>query len=253
MLLDRPRANASRLTEGGETTEESNLVRVLREIAPMIFMMLLWVATFSTGNQLLTSTIEEKSNKVMEVLLSAVSPLQLMTGKIIGQGAAGLIIVTVYSSLGIVAVIGLNQVGIVKGSDLLFLMLFFVMAYFMIASLMTAVGSAVSDIREANQLMTPVMLVIMFPLFLWMPISQAPNGLVAQITSFIPPATPFVMILRVVAEEPVPVWQIVASIVWGSICMVGMVWLASRIFRVGVLMSGKPPSPLELIRWARYR
>ncbi|MCL4211729.1 MAG: hypothetical protein KJZ68_13825, partial [Phycisphaerales bacterium] len=87
----------------------------------------------------------------------------------------------------------------------------------------------------------------------WMPISQAPNGMIATIFSFVPPATPFVMILRLCADEHVPLWQVIASIVWGYACVVGMVWLAAKIFRVGVLMSGKPPSPIELIRWARYQ
>jgi ABC-2 type transport system permease protein len=129
------------------------------------------------------------------------------------------------------------------------------MAYFMVASMMAAVGSAVSDLREANSLLTPVMMILMIPLFLWMPISQAPNGMLAQAFSFLPPAIPFVMILRVGSDEGVAPhlwWQIPGTIVWGYLCMGGMVWMAGKIFRVGVLMTGKPPSPLELFRWIRY-
>jgi ABC-2 type transport system permease protein len=136
--------------------------------------------------------------------------------------------------------------------DIVYLFVFFFMAYFMIAALMAAVGSAVTDIREANTLVTPVMLIVMIPLFLWMPISQAPNGGIATTFSFLPPATPFVMILRLVADEPVPVWQIPVSIAWGYACVFGMIWLAAKIFRVGVLMYGKPPTPLQLIKWIRY-
>jgi ABC-2 type transport system permease protein len=126
------------------------------------------------------------------------------------------------------------------------------MAYFMVASLMAAVGSAVNDIREANTLVTPVMMLMMIPWMLWMPISQAPNGSLATAFSFIPPVAPFAMMIRMAAEEPVPMWQIPASIVWGYICVVAMVWMTARIFRIGVLMTGKPPSPLELLRWIRY-
>lgn len=97
------------------------------------------------------------------------------------------------------------------------------------------------------------MLSLMIPLMLWFPISENPNGLLATITSFIPPVMPFVMVLRIsAASEQAPLWQILLSLVWGYAAMVGMVWLAARIFRVGVLMYGKPPSPMELIRWARY-
>jgi ABC-2 type transport system permease protein len=126
------------------------------------------------------------------------------------------------------------------------------MAYFMIASLMAAVGSAVTDIREANTLVMPVMLIAMIPLILWLPISQDPNGGIATAFSYIPPAIPFVMILRIAADEPVPLWQIPATIAWGYACVLAMVWIAAKIFRVGVLMYGKPPSPFQLLKWLRY-
>jgi ABC-2 type transport system permease protein len=198
------------------------------------------------------STIEEKSNRVMEVLLSALSPFQLIAGKILGHGGVGLLIGVVYSSLGIAALIAASWTNLIDALDLVYLGVFFIMAYLMIASIMTAVGSAVSDLREANTLITPVMIVVMIPLILWMPISQAPNGGLAVAFSFIPPAIPFVMILRVTADEAVPAWQIPATILWGYACVLGMIWMAAKIFRIGVLMYGKPPSPLQLLKWVRY-
>jgi ABC-type Na+ efflux pump permease subunit len=252
-LLDRPRSSTRKVLEGGEEAPENEAIRALRQfIIPMAFMMLIWGSTFTCGQHLLTTTIEEKSNKVMEVLLSAVSPLQLMTGKIIGQGMVGLIIMGVYSSLSIVGLVFAAKLDLIDPLQLVYATAYFFMAYFMVASLMAAVGSAVSDLREANSLLMPVMIVLMFPLMLWMPISQAPNGIIAQIFSFIPPAIPFVMVLRITAEEGVDTWQILLSIAWGYVCVLAMIWLAARIFRVGVLMQGKPPSPLELIRWLRY-
>lgn len=253
-LLNRPRAATERFVEGGGTKEENaGLREVQRMLIPMAFMMLTWIAVFSVGQHLLSSTIEEKSNRVMEVLLSAVSPLQLLTGKIIGQGAVGLLILVVYSGLGIAGLISFSLMGLITITQLLLLTVFFFMAYGMIASLMAAVGSAVTDIREANSLLTPVMLVLIFPLMLWMPITQDPNGMIATVFSFIPPVIPFVMVLRIATDTPPPVWQILLSIVWGGACLVGMVWFASKVFRVGVLMTGKPPSPMELIKWVRYR
>jgi ABC-type Na+ efflux pump permease subunit len=252
-LLTPPEPTTRSMAETGVEHERGKGEEIKREILPMVFLMLIWIGVFSSAQHLMLSTIEEKSNRVMEVLLSAVSPFQLMTGKILGYGAVGLLIVTIYSSLGVAALIVLATFSDwLTWVDLAMLAIFYLMAYFMIASMMAAVGSAVTDIREANTLVTPVMLILMVPLMLWLPISQAPNGAVATTFSFVPPAIPFAMILRHVAEEPVPAWQYPATIVWGLLCTVGMVWLASKIFRVGVLMYGKPPSPIELIKWARY-
>lgn len=252
-MLRRPGSSTRRILENLEEAKEDEGLREVRaQIIPMVFMMLVWVGVFTSAQHLMMSTIEEKSNRVMEVLLSAVSPMQLMTGKILGHGAVGLLIVLIYSSLGIGALVAFALANLVQVMDIVYLFVFFIMAYFMIASLMAAVGSAVTDIREANTLVTPVMFVVMIPLFLWMPISQAPNGALATAASFIPPATPFVMILRMAADEPVPVWQIPTTIVWGFICVLGMMWMAAKIFRVGVLMYGKPPSPLQLLKWVRY-
>ncbi|MCH8260233.1 MAG: ABC transporter permease [Planctomycetes bacterium] len=253
-MLKRPGADTKRLLEGEQEMDASATSRKLAQIIiPMAFMMLIWIGTLTSSQHLLMTTIEEKSNRVMEVLLSAVSPLQLMTGKILGHGGVGLLIVLIYSSVGIAALIALERfTQFITTMDLVYLAIFYFMAYFMIASIMAAVGSAVSEIREANTLVTPVMMLLMVPWMLWMPITQSPNGMVATVCSFIPPMSPFAMILRHVAEEDIPTWQYPVSIIWGYICVLGMIWFAAKIFRVGVLMYGKPPSLLQLIKWARY-
>jgi ABC-2 type transport system permease protein len=251
-MLRRPGSSTSRMMPGGVETREGEGMRAAKMMIPMAFMMLLWISTFTSGQHLMMSTIEEKSNRVMEVLLSAVSPFQLMFGKILGQGGVGLLIVLIYTSLGIAGLIAFAVTHVIEWSAIAYLFAYFFMAFLMIASIFAAVGSAVTDIREANTLVTPVMFVVMIPLILWMPISQSPNGGIATAFSFIPPAIPFVMILRVAADEPVPLWQIPATIVWGYACVAGMIWMAAKIFRVGVLMYGKPPSPLQLIKWVRY-
>ncbi len=252
-MLKEPRAVTKRLSPSGDETDASAGFRGVAQMIPMAFMMLIWIGTMTSSQHLLMTTIEEKSNRVMELLLSAVSPLQLMLGKILGMGGVGLLIVGIYSSVGIAAIIAFAAAQYIDWTDVVYLFVFYFMAYFMIASIMAAVGSAVSDIREANTLVTPVMMIVMVPLFLWFPISNAPNGNIATAFSFIPPAIPFVMILRLAADEGVEHWwQIPASIIWGYICVIGMIWFAAKVFRVGVLMYGKPPSPLQLIKWARY-
>ncbi|MGI9013471.1 MAG: ABC transporter permease [Phycisphaerales bacterium] len=249
-LLARPRIQTRSIDAGGgEVTDSTDFKRFI----PIAFMILVWVSTFVSANYLLTSTIEEKSNKVIEVLLSAVSPMQLMTGKILGQALVSVIMLVMYSGLGIAALVYFALFAQIPPIYFVYTAVYFVMGYFMIAAMMAGIGSAVSELREAQSLIGPAMMVLMIPMMLWFFIQENPNGPLATVTSFIPPLIPFVMILRVTSPaEAVPVWQIVASIVWGGICMVGMVWMAARIFRVGVLMYGKPPSPLELLKWVRY-
>jgi ABC-2 type transport system permease protein len=250
-LLSEPDADIMRLGAHGAEAREST---ELKMIIPVVFMILLWVTTFTSGNYLLTSTIEEKSNKVMEVLLSAVSPFQLMSGKILGQAGVAFVMLLMYGGAGLAAMTALAMMDLIPPILLVYLLLYFIMAFFMIASIMAGVGSAVSELRDAQSLITPAMLVLTVPLLLWLPISNSPNGVLATITSFIPPLTPFVMILRVTtATEPVPLWQIVASLVTGYCWMVVMVWMSAKIFRVGVLMYGKPPTPFELLKWVNYR
>lgn len=251
-LIARPGAETERLLASGRVRTEDTASRMLRQIGiPLGFAILLWIAAMGTGQNLLMATIEEKSNRVMEVLLSAVSPLQLLAGKIAGQCGVGFIIVMVYGAAGVALLVLAASADLLRPLELAAVPIYFLLAYLMVASLMVAVGSAVSDLQEANTLLTPVMLVLMVPLMLLIPLTRAPNGVLATILSFIPPAGPLVMVLRITAEEPVPLWQVPASIAWAAVCVAALLWMAARVFRVGVLMTGKPPSPIELLRWIR--
>jgi ABC-2 type transport system permease protein len=143
---------------------------------------------------------------------------------------------------------------VVPLTHLLWLVVWFPIAYFMVAAIMAGIGSAVSDLHEAQSLVGPAMLALMVPLILWMPIVENPNGALAIVFSFIPPASPFVNILRLTtANEQVPLWQSLLALVTAVASVYAMVWAGARIFRVGVLMQGKTPTPRELLRWIRTR
>lgn len=250
-LLRRPEASTSRLSDEGDAAREDTKFRF---ILPGAFMMLMWIAAFTSANQLLTTTIEEKSSKVIEVLLSAASPLELLTGKILGQSAVSALMLSTYGVAGLFGLALAAMTDLVPLSTILLFLVWFVMGYLMVAAIMTAVGSAVSDLREAQSLVQPAMIVMMVPLILWLPITENPTGWLATIAGFIPPCGPFVMVLRTTgAVEPIPAWQVVAALGVNAAGTLLLVWAAARIFRVGVLMQGKPPSPRELIRWARAR
>jgi ABC-2 type transport system permease protein len=237
------------VTDAGEqrTNEVANL------LVPAGFMVLLLLSVFTGGQYLLMSTIEEKSNRVMEVLLSAVSPFELMTGKILGQMAVGLVVLALYAAFGGLALTLFASIGLLDPWLILFLLVFYLLAYLTIASLMAAIGSAVNDVREAQSLMMPMMLLVMLPWLLWMPILRDPNSALSTSLSFIPPVSNFVMLLRISSNTPPPVWQTALSIAVSAAGALAAVWFASRVFRVGVLMSGKPPDFATLVRWARMK
>lgn len=250
-LVRQPKTDAARMTRDGTQASES---LELRLFIPGGFMILMWIATFTSANQLCTTTIEEKSSKVIEVLLSALSPTELLAGKIVGQSFVSAIMLATYGSVGIATLAFATMLDVVPLSAMLMFIVWFVLAYFMVASIMAAVGSAVSDLREAQSLIGPAMSVMMIPLLVWLPISENPTGWLATISSFIPPIGPFIMVLRTTgAIEPIPAWQVIGSLIVNFAATFLLIWLAGRVFRIGVLMQGKPPTPLELLRWARAR
>jgi ABC-2 type transport system permease protein len=246
-ILRSPKSIIATVTREGDKKDTG----AFQFFLPMAFMGLLLMSIMTGGQYLLTTTVEEKSSRVMEVLLSAVSPLQLMVGKIIGQMCVGLMILTVYSGVGIAGLVVFSLMHMLDPMLLVYMFIFFFIAFFTIASLMAAAGSAVSEMREAQTLMTPIMVIVMLPWLLWMPISRAPNSLFSTLMSFTPGINPFVMMIRLTGSEPPPAWQIPVAILIGLITVVIASWAAAKIFRIGVLLYGKPPNLRTLIRWVR--
>ena len=241
------RVKSRTVTASGE--KETN--EVLNVLLPMAFIGLLFASVMTGGQSLMTTMVEEKSSRVVEVLLSAVSPMQMMAGKIIGQMFVGFLVLLVYSGMGIAALISFAVLGLIDLSLLLYLFIFYLIAYFVIASLLAAIGAAVNEMREAQSLMGPVMVVLMIPWILWMPISRNPNSTFAVVTSFLPPINPFVMLTRLTSSSPPPMWQVWLSIAIGVASIYVAIWFAAKVFRVGVLMYGKPPNFATLIKWVR--
>jgi ABC-2 type transport system permease protein len=241
------RIRSRTVTAGGE--EDTN--EVLNILLPVGFMVLLLMAVFTGGQNLMTTVIEEKASRVVEVLLSAVSPMQLMAGKILGQMVVGLVLMGVYAGMGMAAMISFAMLGLVDPWLFFYLLIFFVIAYSVMGSLMAAIGAAVNELREAQSLMMPVIMMMMLPWILWMPISRDPNSVFATVASFIPPMNTFVMLLRMTSTSPPPLWQVWLSILVGVASVYAALWVAAKVFRVGLLMHGKPPDFRTLVRWVR--
>ena len=220
-------------------------------VLPLAFMFLLFMGVMGSGQGLLTTTIEEKSSRVIEVLLSAVSPMQLMAGKLLGHMAISLLAMSLYIAMGLAVLTSFSLFGLLNFALIPYLLVFFVLAFFTIGSLMMAIGSAVNDLREAQSLMLPMTLLLIIPWFLWMPISRDPDSTLSVVVSFLPPVNSFGMLLRLASNHPPPAWQVWLSIAIGVAGVVGAVWFASKVFRIGLLMFGKPPNFGTLVRWVR--
>jgi ABC-2 type transport system permease protein len=217
---------------------------------PMILMMLMFMVIFMSAQPMLESVLEEKSQRIAEVLLGSVSPSQLMAGKLIGSVGGSLTVVAVYI-LG--ALVFAQQKGYLEMAPLHILpwfILFQILGVMFYSSIFMAVGASVSQLKEAQSMLLPAWIVMMSPMFVWFLIIQDPNGSMAFWISMFPPATPTAMILRLSTGVSIPVWQPILGMGLLVIATIACVVIAGRIFRVGILWQGKTPKLAELARWA---
>jgi ABC-2 type transport system permease protein len=218
---------------------------------PFVFVGLLVFGVMIGAQTLMTSTVEEKSSRVMEVLLSAVSPLELMAGKVLGQMAVSLLVLALYVGIGVLMLTSFAMIGLLDPWLIFYLVIFFLITYFLFASVFGAIGAAVNEMREAQALVTPVMLVLMVPWLMAAPVAREPNSTFAIALSFIPPVNTLAMMIRMASTSPPPAWQVWITIGIGLAAACAATWMAAKIFRVGLLMYGKPPNFATLLRWAR--
>jgi ABC-2 type transport system permease protein len=253
------RFESRKVTRAGEA-EEVSAEDQIRQWAPMGFVYLLWVAVFTISQMLLTNTVEEKSNRIIEVLLSSVSPVELMAGKITGIAQTGLAIIAAWIGsffviikfvprlMGAPATIDFSLIT----RDPVYLTSFvayFLLGYLFFAAMLVGIGAVCNTLKEAQNLMGPITILLIIPLFAMMPITRDPNGSLAKMLSFIPPFTPFVMMNR--AAGPPALWEYVATTALLIVSIAIALWAAAKVFRIGVLLTGKPPKPSEIIRWIR--
>jgi ABC-type Na+ efflux pump permease subunit len=218
---------------------------------PFVFAGLLVFGVMIGGQTLLTQTVEEKSNRVIEVLLSAVSPIELMAGKILGQMAVSMLVLALYIGMGLFLLVSFAMIGLLDPVLIVYFAVFFVISYLLFAAVFSAVGAAVNEMREAQSLMTPVMLALMAPWMFAPVIGREPNSTFAVALSFIPPVNTFAMMIRLASATPPPAWQVVVTTVVGLATAGGVTWFAAKVFKIGLLMHGKAPNIATLMRWAR--
>jgi ABC-2 type transport system permease protein len=221
-------------------------------------VMLLYAVVLVYGMTVMRSVIEEKSTRILEVLLSTVTSKELLAGKILGVGAVGLtqivvwvVFAALFSAPGLVAAKPfVGQLRIPMAGMIAFAV-FFLLGYLLYSSMYAAIGSMVNTDQEAQQMQWPAMMPILIAIFLMNAVIQHPNSTMAFWLSIIPFFAPILMLVRILIEQP-PMWQIVLCIGIMLATIYGLVMLAARIYRVGILMYGKRPTLPELRRWLRY-
>jgi len=218
---------------------------------------LIYISIFVYGASIMRGVLEEKNNRIVEVIVSSVRPADLMLGKIFGIGLAGLTQYLVWSLLalfvsapGALALMGMTEE--LPRIPLLTIgtfVLFFLLGYFLYASLYAAIAAPFNTEQEAQQFLLIPMMILVLTSTTWFFAFNQPNGALAVVLSFIPFTSPLMMFMRVSVQPP-PLWQIGVSAGILLATVWGMAWVAGRIYRVGILMYGKKPTLPEIVRWA---
>ncbi len=227
--------------------EQANLAANI--FVPIGLMTLMFMVVMSSAT-LMNSVLEEKMQRIAEVLLSSIPPFQLMLGKLLGTVAVALTTGSVYL-LG--AYLALKRAGYVQyfpWDQVWWFIAFLSLAVLMFGSIFIAIGASVTDMKEAQSMMTPVMLLLISPMFVWFNVVREPNSTLALVMSLIPPLTPMLMTVRQSVPPGVPIWQPLSGIVLVLVATLICVFAAGRIFRAGMLMQGKGAKVSEMVRWA---
>lgn len=234
----------------------------------LIFVLIVFTTVISYGQILMRSVIEEKSSRIMEVLISSVSPFQLMMGKVLGLGAANLTQIAAWGAMGAILFLARgtleipSQVGDVMFNPvlILFFLLYLLAAYIIYSTLFALIGSICNTDKEAQGFVLPITMSMMLPIIMLMYIVQQPDSTITRVLSFIPFLTPTMMVARLNITAPDSfsfanpmIVEATLGLLLCAIFALGLIWLTARVFRMGILMTGKRPTLPEIMKWVRYK
>jgi ABC-2 type transport system permease protein len=224
------------------------------------FGMLIYISVLMYGQIVLGAVIEEKETRIAEILFSSMRSFPLMMGKLIGVSLVALTQLSIWAlafllfaafGVGMMAAQGIAvTLPHVPAMVFVYFVLYFLMGYFIYATIYALIGSMVTTTQEGGQLAMPVVLMLVAGFYFVFPIIRSPNSPLAFWASMFPFLAPITMMVRITTETP-PTWQILLSLAIGFATVIGLIWLASRIYRVGMLMYGKKASIPEVWRWVR--
>ncbi len=214
-----------------------------------IFIMMLMFLVLSSGQMLIRSVIEEKANRIVEVLVSSCSSQELMSGKIIGLSLLGLATVAFWALI----LVGVNiatPVPFVAMDNLLLLFIYFILGYFMYVGIFIIAGSTVSTEQEAQQMTGYITIILVLPIAFAVPLMFNPDSLMVKVMSQIPLLSPTMMALRFSIQTP-EWWEIALSLTTMVLTIYGLMWIAGKVFRIGILITGKKPDLKEIYGWLK--
>jgi ABC-2 type transport system permease protein len=214
-----------------------------------VIIMMLMFLVLTSGQLLIRSVVEEKSNRLIEILMSSCSANDLMVGKIVGLSGLGILQVMLWAAIafGISVKFGTS---LFQVESFLIALVYFLLGYLLYAAIFVAAGSPVTTEQEAQQITSYVSLMLIFPVVLAMPVMQNPDSTIVKVLSFIPIFTPSFMVMRLPIQMPA-LWEILGTIFVLILSVWGMMWAAGKIFRTAILVYGKRPTLGELYRWLR--
>jgi ABC-2 type transport system permease protein len=238
--------NPIRIEESGKETENDF---ILTFFSSFVFIMLLMMMILYSGGMLIRSLVEEKSNRLIEILISSCTPNELLTGKILGLSALGLSQIFIWILIGL-SLTGTSIVPVEVFKNVLPILVYFVLGFVFYTSLFVGIGSIVTSEQEAQQITTYLSFLLVLPIIFVLPAVENPDALYIKILSYIPLTLPSFMMLRL-NISPIPEWEILSTITIMLISIYLMIGFSAKIFRIGILSYGKRPSLKELIQWLR--
>ena len=216
---------------------------------PMFVLVLMFMSVMTGAMHLLNAIIEEKMSKISEVLLGSVTPVELLSGKLLGVVAVSLLLTFVYLVGGIYTLVSFGRPDLIDPVLIGWFLIFLICAALMFGAIFLAIGSACSDLKDSQSMVQPAMMLIILAYLGSFVVLQAPESGLSVGLSMFPTITPFAMMLRLALPPGPPLWQVLLSVVILLLSTGAVVWAAGRIFRVGLLMQGKPPNLPELLKW----
>jgi ABC-2 type transport system permease protein len=229
-----------------EAKDENPIVSIL---VPAALMILMFMLIFIGGTPAMQGVVEEKMQRIAEMVLGSVRPFELMFGKLLGLMAISLTLAALYLSAAYWLAVHYEMAEMIPPSVLAWFIAYLIVGVVMYGALFIAVGAACSDLRDTQTMLWPVMLLAMLPLFVWINVAREPTSTFSTVSSFVPTATPMLMLLRIAVPPGIAWWQPALGLVLMLLTTLLFVYAAGRIFRVGILMQGKGASVRDLARW----
>jgi ABC-2 type transport system permease protein len=245
-IQNRTKIEHMKIEEVGKVSE---LDFVTTFFLSIVFVLLLMMMVVYSGQMLVRSMIEEKSSRLIEMLVSSITPDELLTGKILGLGSLGITQIAIWSLIGI-GLVGGAIIPVNAFKNILPMLIYFILGFLFYTTLFVGIGSAVNTEQEAQQITTYLSLILMLPVVIAMPAIQNPDFLLTKIFSYIPLTIPTVMLLRLNVQE-VSNFEILLTILILILSIILATKISAKVFRIGILSYGNKPSLKEIFSWLK--